>query len=187
MVGSGDREQPFDKTVVNRFYVFKDDNSVPATPLTETSTGMHALSAGDLNPISGSYSLADLASKGWFYTMPESGEKIVSSPVTVNGISFFNTNIPRADCSSGLGEARIYALEAMTGKAPVYSGADGTGYSAFKTVPGGGFLPTGVPALVDIGGTLREVLLVGTRVSQDIGVVQLNRRVRTFWYQGIDQ
>jgi type IV pilus assembly protein PilY1 len=187
IVGSGDREQPFDKTVVNRLYVIKDDNSIPGTPLIETSTGMYALQPGDLDPTNGSYSLTDVTAKGWFYTLTEAGEKIVSSPVTVNGISFFNTNIPRDDCSSGLGEARIYALEVLTGQAPVYSGTDGTTYSAYKTVPGGGFLPTGVPAIVEIGGTTREVLLVGTRVTQDIGVIQLNRRVRTFWYQGIDQ
>lgn len=187
MVGSGDREQPFDKTVVNRFYAIKDDNSIPGTPLTETSTGMYALQPGDLDPTNGSYTLTDVDAKGWFYTLTEPGEKIVSSPVTVNGISFFNTNIPRDDCSSGLGEARIYALEVLTGQAPVYSGTDGTTYSAYKTVPGGGFLPTGVPAIVEVGGATREVLLVGTRITQDIGVIQLNRRVRTFWYQGIDQ
>jgi type IV pilus assembly protein PilY1 len=133
------------------------------------------------------------AQKGWFYNLnssgTNSGEKVVSSPVTLNGVSYFNTNRPTpATCGANLGEARIYALDYLSGKASVYKdSSNATLPSAFSVVKGGGYLPTGVPAVVNVGGKLREVLIVGTKVSQDIGIVQLGRRVRTYWFQGIDQ
>lgn len=182
LVGSGDREQPFDTSVINRFYGLKDDGTVPASPVTDADavswqevTSANVAQGVTLNP----------TNVGWFYTLSESGEKVVSAPITLNGITFFNTNIPRDACSSGLGEARIYAMNYETGKAAVYTMAGSP--SAYKVVPGGGYLPTGVPVVVNINGKLHELLLVGTKVSEDIGVVALNRRVRTYWYQTIDQ
>jgi type IV pilus assembly protein PilY1 len=207
LVGSGDREQPFDTSVVNRFYSFendKDEMTAPAHLITDTSQSGSPLADDlvELNPSDWASGLTIAGERlGWFYTLKgitvaaggsvtyRAGEKVVSSPVTINGISYFNTNLPTPTaCGANLGEARIYALEYLTGKAPVFKNAnDGSQASAFLTVPGGGYLPTGVPAVVEVGGKRREVLIAGPKVSQDIGVVQLQRRVRTYWFQGIDQ
>ena len=188
MVGSGDREQPFDTSVINRFYAIRDKNDATLAAVTDTSqasTGTFDLVRLTAADLAGGLSIP-AERRGWVYTLTNPGEKIVSSPVTLNGISYFNTNRPTPGlCAANLGEARIYALDYLTGKAPVYTLAGVP--SAYTVVKGGGYLPTGVPAVVDVGGKLREVLIVGTKVSQDIGVVQLGRRVRTYWFQGIDQ
>lgn len=181
LAGTGDREKPFDTTIVNRLYAIKDTDTVPTTPATDTDTNLLEVKASNI--ATGVTMLP--TDKGWFYTLTEGGEKVVSSPVTLNGTMFYNTNIPRTGCASGLGEARIYAMNYKTGKAEVFT-LNGLP-SFFKTVPGGGYLPGGVPAVVDVGGKLREVLIVGTKVSQDIGVVQYGRRVRTYWKKSIDQ
>lgn len=181
LIGSGDRESPFDKSVINRMYAIKDTGTAPASAYTDTNANWLEVSASNI----GTGVALTSSSIGWFYTMTEEGEKIVSSPVTLNGHTFFNSNTPRSACGSGLGEARIYALNYATGKADVYE-SNGTA-SAYKVVDGGGYLPSGVPAVVDVGGKLREVLIVGTKVSQDLGTTQLGRRVRTYWFQNIDQ
>lgn len=181
-IGSGDREQPFDTSVVNRFYTFKDTGAATPTLLTDTNANLLELTSANVGT---GVTLGD-SSTGWFYTMTQSGEKVVSAPVTLNGVIFFNTNIPRASCGTGLGEARIYALNYLTGKADVFLSDNNTA-SAYKVVAGGGFLPGGVPVVVDVGGKLREVLVVGPKVTQETGIVQFNRRVRTYWKRGIDQ
>lgn len=181
LIGSGDRENPFDKSVINRLYALKDTGTAPATVVVDTDANWLEVNAAN---VAAGVTLGS-ANVGWFYTLTELGEKIVSSPVTLNGVTFFNTNTPRSGCASGLGEARIYAMDYATGKADVYV-SNGTA-SAFKVVDGGGYLPSGVPAVVDVGGKLREVLIVGTKVSQDLGTTQLGRRVRTYWFQSIDQ
>lgn len=181
LIGSGDRESPFDKSVLNRMYAIKDSGTAPASAYTDTDSNWKQVSTSNV----AAGITWDTNTIGWFYTLTEQGEKIISSPVTLNGVTFFNTNTPRSGCASGLGEARIYALNYLSGKADVFT-VNGSA-SAFKVVDGGGYLPTGVPAVVDVGGKLREVLIVGTKVSQDLGATQLGRRVRTYWFQKMDQ
>ncbi|MBI2319203.1 MAG: hypothetical protein HYU75_19945, partial [Betaproteobacteria bacterium] len=124
LVGSGDREHPFDATITNRFYMFKDRD----TGLSVTSSGL-PITESDLfdatnNCLQDSGVCSDeqkaaasanlLAAKGWFVTLAP-GEKNVGTATTISGTTLFNTNQPSATagggaCGSNLGIARSYLL-----------------------------------------------------------------------------
>lgn len=124
VLGSGDREHPFDNTVVNRFYMFKDrGNDVgPGTGTTyyyrdtngdnigdtytiQTRTGV---ADGSGNPvITHSPSVAtdgqltdvtttatDVTASDGWFFTLGTGEKTIGNAVALNGVVFFNTNQP---------------------------------------------------------------------------------------------
>ena len=221
LVGSGDREHPFDETVVNRFYMFKDVGTDADTPLIDTTvdddggitvqiTNDSTLSESDLfdatsNCIqsgadcSGSGDEADsttaasaLASaNGWFITLG-TGEKVVGNSVTLNNITFFNTNQPETavvstDCSSNLGVARQYKVSFDDATAFEDQNIDGSTDAAdrYTTHVGGGYLPSPVPVVVEIDGEIHEGVISGVAVDQPPGS-ELNARLRKFWYKEMD-
>ena len=85
LVGSGDREHPFNESVTDRFYMFKDAYtglvSSQSSPITESDLfdATNALPTG--------------TNKGWYITLAQ-GEKVVSNAAVLNGVTFFNTSIP---------------------------------------------------------------------------------------------
>jgi Tfp pilus tip-associated adhesin PilY1 len=131
IIGSGDREHPFETVVTNRMYMFKDygvgttpDNSnILESDLFDATSDC----AQDVAACTGSTdaeklaaqndALADLSSKpGWYITLLP-GEKAVGSAVTLNSVVFFNTNQPSSvadvastSCLSDLGVARQYQV-----------------------------------------------------------------------------
>ncbi|MEX1995100.1 MAG: hypothetical protein WD929_10580 [Steroidobacteraceae bacterium] len=159
LVGSGDREHPFDGIVVNRFYMLKDRGeagtlgSLGGTrSWTQTTT---APSAGTGTAVAGGViGEADLfdasltpgaSDSGWLHTM-RPGEKIVSSALVVSGTAIFSSNQPTVlagtavdACASNLGVARIYTIDV----------ADASGGSVIRA--GGGYVPSPVFAAIQVG------------------------------------
>ena len=139
LIGSGDREHPFNgagdaahplsNAVTNRYYMFKD-RDVGTTAITEadlydttanliqTGTAAQQTAAND----------ALTAAKGWYITLG-TGEKVVTSSITLAGITFFNTNQPSLPapgvCTSNLGIAREYAVGYKDGTAKIDNDASG--------------------------------------------------------------
>jgi len=201
LVGSGDREHPFDATVTNRFYMFKDRG----TGLTETASGL-PITESDLFDASNNclqdttvcssdqQSTASanlLASKGWFVTLG-AGEKAVGTATTISGTTLFNTNQPSASaggdiCSSNLGIARSYLVSYKDATATTDVNATGTVTTAdrFTVHAGGGYLPSPVPVIVSIGGKKYQAVISGTSV-QNPGGLTLETRVRTYWRRKIE-
>ncbi|GAB6041028.1 hypothetical protein JCM17961_17020 [Endothiovibrio diazotrophicus] len=126
----------------------------------------------------------DLASHaGWYVTLGE-GEKVVSNAVTLNRVTFFNTNQPGAAvadsglCVSDLGIARQYQV--YYDDATSVRGESAT--TRAEIHPGGGYLPSPVPVVVQIDGEIHEAVISGVRVDEPPGT-SLNRRLRRFWYK----
>ncbi len=190
LVGSGDREHPFDTSITNRFYMLKD-------PKVGLTGGLFCGSVGSERTCVES-DLADATSNpfqnttlpttvnGWFLTL-DSGEKVVGSPVTAFGTVFFGTNKPTPPapgvCSSNLGEARLYSINYTNGAATIDidSNALINTLDRFKKLEGGGFPPSPISARVDVDGTPTDVVCTGTKCFAPGNVTTNTNRFRTYW------
>jgi type IV pilus assembly protein PilY1 len=181
LIGSGDREHPFDTTVTNRFYMLKD------RPIFEGAT----ISESDLVDQTTSQNPVPVGKKGWFITLG-SGEKTVGgNAVTLAGTTFFVTNQPAppapGTCASNLGIARLYQIHYEDAAAVNDVVADGNLNleDRAEILAGGGFQPPPTPVAVDIDGTIREGVVVGVHTEQ-VPSAATGQRSRIFWYQEIE-
>jgi type IV pilus assembly protein PilY1 len=205
LIGSGDREHPFDTTVQNRYYMIKDDhglNAVRASSITEGTAGSATGVAGqlydttaDLVQVGTSAQAAAAKSamttaSGWYVTLA-AGEKVVSGTTTLAGTAIFGTNIPATaatnSCTGNLGEARIYMMSYLDGSSTfdVNRSNTLTALDRFEVRAGGGYPPTPVPISVRINGKSYQAAISGTKVITP-PAPPLNRRYRTYWQRGID-
>jgi Tfp pilus tip-associated adhesin PilY1 len=208
LIGSGDREHPFDETVVNRMYMFKD-TGISTTPIRGTGSTQFvdktieeadlfdattnciqnaAACTGTGDETGSAFAMSQLNAKdGWFITLG-TGEKLVGNAVTLNNITFFNTNQPSASssltCTSNLGIARQYQIVFNNATAYQDKNLDGSTTAADRSSihPGGGYLPSPVPVVVEIDGNIYEGVLSGVKVDQPPGSA-LGARLRKFWFK----
>lgn len=159
LVGSGDREHPFDGININRFYMLKDRGE--ADTRSTGTIGNRSWTQTTVTPAAGggignviieadlfdATSTAGASNSGWMRTL-RPGEKIVSSALVVAGTAIFSSNQPTVlagtavdACASNLGVARIYTINVAD--------ADG----GFVVRNGGGYVPSPVFAAIQIGGT----------------------------------
>jgi len=221
LLGSGDREHPFDMVVNNRFYMIRDLNigtlapSATVTPIVESNLfditdgclQQASLCPGGVTQAQAQASLD--AAKGWkFLFAPTNiGEKTVSSATTAASTVIFNTNQPKQDtvtgtgtnvganasnqCTSDLGTARQYGLNFQTGNSQNIFNTLPTQYvptaglGRYATFAGGGFLPTPVPVVVQIGGKYYQTVIAGVQTTNP-GGLKLQSRLRTYWYRKTD-
>jgi len=178
LVGSGDRQHAFDTSIQDRFYMIKDrTSSTNPTPATTTDSQLFdATSSNGANDF------------GWKMDFGL-GEKDVGGTVTLGGTTFFNTNQPSSTagggaCGSNLGIARQYSIDFETAGATADLNSSGYVTTSDRSVivKGGGFLPSPVPATVEIGGVKYQVVISGTQVQQPPGAT-LDTRLRTYWYR----
>jgi len=188
LVGSGDREHPFDTTIENRFYMLKDDNTgltggqLCADPVTPPAPEVkRACTEADLVNRTGSTDPLPEAARGWFITL-SAGEKVVSDSITEDGVTFFSTNrpLPAAPgvCTSNLGGARIYAIGFDSGLAVYDFDLDGNP-DLYEDVAGGGFLPAPVRAKVP---GLPPTICFGPKCIPPVPGSSSTERYRTHWY-----
>ena len=128
---------------------------------------------------------------GWYITLPNSGERVVSSPIVSNGIVYFTTYTPNTtpnSCSEGY--ARLYALNYMNGGGEVVTNSTGVvssilGSSQTPTGTGqqSGILGLGIPSAPVISGntlfvaTSGEGLISTTIPASPTGITP------TSWFQ----
>jgi len=199
LVGSGDREHPFDTTIVNRFYMIKDTNMDktvdPAwAPITEGDlfdTTDNKIQDGTPTEQQAARDALNSA-KGWYITLA-TGEKVVGGSVTLNGTVFFGTNQPSsvsdASCNN-LGTARLYALNFTDGASTLEqctaNGGDTLGIcDRSTTLEGGGYPPSPTAVVTIIDGQPREGVVTGTHVQEPPGS-ELGLRRRIYWHMNID-
>lgn len=192
LVGSGDREKPFDTSVQNRFYMIKDTNvGLVGGLLCTTGDQGRTCTEADLTDVTSlppGDGVLPADSKGWFLTLSGSGEKAVSGSVTVFGTIFFTTNRPTPPapgiCSSNLGEARLYAVGFEVGGPRLDLNADGVidEYDLYEVVKGGGFLPQPVYSPVEIDGKTVDVVCTGSKCFSPGASKSSTERYRTYWY-----
>lgn len=207
LLGTGDREHAFDANVLNAFYMLKDrDSSDPGNPqagaTNSTSvkiSGFATAPVGDAitHDNAGTTGVFDATNtegandRGWKIHLG-SGEKVVSSAVTISGTTFFNTNQPSStagggSCGSNLGIAREYLVGFADAAATIDLNASGTiSISDRSTVhAGGGYLPSPVPVVVEIDGKRYQAVISGTSVQSPPGLT-LEKRTRVYWYKEVD-
>ncbi len=199
LIGSGDREHPFDETVVNRFYMIKDFNTgkvvaADFTTITEPDlydTTSNVIQEGSNAQIDAAKAALD-AAKGWYITLG-TGEKIVGRAVTLSGSVFFGTNQPSSASSSAcnnLGTARVYVLNFKDGSAMTNmctsNGAALGSCDRSQVIPGGGFLPSPTPVTINIDGQIGQGPCFGPHCFKPEGSNPGARR-RVFWHHNVDK
>ena len=200
LIGSGDREHPFDTTVDNAFFMLKDRDIAASQEgvANVTTKSINAPSSGSsADPIKSTdvfdaTNVDGVNDYGWKVDLRD-GEKVVGSAVTIAGTTFFNTNQPSSTagggaCGSNLGIARQYLVSYINAGATTDLNALGTLSVANRSTihSGGGYLPSPVPVVVEIDGKRYQAVISGTSVQSPPGLT-LDSRVRTYWYREIDQ
>ncbi|HVL36669.1 MAG TPA: pilus assembly protein PilY, partial [Burkholderiales bacterium] len=193
--------------VQNAFYMFKDrDSSDPGNPqagvLNATSvriSGFGTAPTGasithhnpDTTGVFDATSVDGVNDRGWRINLL-GGEKVISSATTIAGTTFFNTNQPSASagggsCGSNLGIAREYLVSFADGAATNDLNSSGGVTVADRAAvhPGGGYLPSPVPVVVEIDGAKYQAVISGTSVQTPPGLT-LERRTRSYWYKEVD-
>ncbi|UCG06194.1 MAG: hypothetical protein JSV83_20145 [Desulfobacterales bacterium] len=129
--GTGDRADPTETDVVNRFYAVKNDWAATTVDLTES----HLVDVTDDTVQLGTVDQKEAirnelaAGKGWYIRLENPGEKVVASPRVFAGVVYFTTYTPAEESagdpedpcavSTVRGVARLYAVDYKTG-ASVY-------------------------------------------------------------------
>src|SRR5258706_4793918 len=225
LLGSGDREHPFDMVTSNRFYMLKDLNpgSLALADVTSPNSPPAVIGESNLSDITNGClenaancpagttqadAQSDLDSKkGWLLQLANVGEKTVSSATTAASTVIFNTNQPKEDtvtgtgpnvganasnaCTSDLGTARQYGINFQNGNAQNIFNSLPTQYvptagqGRFATFAGGGFLPTPVPVVVQIGGKYYQTVIAGVQTTNP-GGLKLQSRPRPDWHRKTD-
>ena len=126
--GTGDRTDPGETAVVNRFYAVKNDWSSTSTltenDLLDVSDNLIQLgNAAEKEWVQNNLESAD----GWYIELENPGEKVVSSPRVYGGVVYFTTYTPSDEsgvdpadpcaASTVRGVARLYAVDYKTGGA----------------------------------------------------------------------
>lgn len=195
MIGSGDREKPLSSytnasSVVNHFFMVKDRPTDATWLTTENATcGANVICKASLLSITtiDNPTQAQLdEKKGWYLGMT-SREQVVTSAITVFGVTTFSTHQPAVpvigSCSSNLGTTNVYNINYTNAAI-----ANGTG-SRYERVVGDGLPPSPVAGMVrlDDGTIVPFVIgakpgspLEGSPPTSPSTVTQPKSRV--YWY-----
>jgi type IV pilus assembly protein PilY1 len=123
--GTGDRTDPGDTAVVNRFYAVKNDwsatGTLDETDLVDVTDDLIQLGTeAEKQAVKTNLENA----KGWFIRLENPGEKVVASPRVYGGVVYFTTYTPDTAGDSGTdpcaastvrGVGRLYAVDYKTG------------------------------------------------------------------------
>ncbi|HEU4845673.1 MAG TPA: PilC/PilY family type IV pilus protein [Burkholderiaceae bacterium] len=172
-IGSGDREHPLQSqypynSVVNRFYVYKDDlNSTASSAARNLDSDLIDYTTNttcDTTSV-----LPNSSLNGWFMNLNQygKGEQAVTSALIASGMVTFSTNRPvppaSGTCATALGKAEGYWVNLFNGSGGIDTAGTCNGARASEFV-GGGLPPSPVMAT--------GVPVNGRPVSVVIGAVQ---------------
>ncbi len=153
LIGTGDREKPLKTSTSDHFFLVKDTKPGAAerpTALTKADLGRFASVDANGNLANINTNVAD--ADGCYIELGINGEKVVNSPFTIAGATYFGTNRPTPPapgvCTANLGEAKSYRF-------PLF--CKGTPQST--TLVSGGLPPTPVGGLVAIDVNGEEVVV----------------------------
>ncbi|OWL84564.1 pilus assembly protein [Halopseudomonas aestusnigri] len=162
LLGSGDREKPLgDASEVDNYFFMVQDRPTEPTWLTSENAncGVNRLCLNSLTPIASEAdpSAEALAStKGWYLYLNE-GEQVVTSAITVFGITTFSTNQPTpaepGECTNNLGTARVYNVS--------YENAAAANDTRSAQIPGGGLPPSPVAGMVQLDDGTTVPFIIG--------------------------
>ncbi len=143
-IGSGFRAHPMDSTIKDKFYMLIDDKPYSAIDTSEFTTITPAKLSKIIISASVSGStiaktvtqvgaldskIGDIADnnyvKGWEVTLPDNGEKVLTTALAFDGVIVFTTLIPQAlltgdgidQCAAPSTQSHLYGINVRTGKA----------------------------------------------------------------------
>jgi type IV pilus assembly protein PilY1 len=118
LIGSGDRTDPLDKggVVSNYFYMIKDTHTAVGAGADSDATHAALTDVTD-DCVQESSDCTLNLDKGWKLQLENSGEKVLSTPVTIAGEVFFTSYLPpgsitteSTSCEPAEGNGRLYAI-----------------------------------------------------------------------------
>lgn len=192
LLGSGDREKPIgayvaSRTVANYFFMIKDEPATANYPnQSATCNGENVICLASLHQIARTNpDTSGISSKRGWYLVMNSTEQVVTSAVTIFGVTTFSTHQPAVatnSCSNNLGTTLVYNL-----KYDDASTTSSTGNLA-ERVSGDGLPPSPVAGKVLINGEAvpfcigcsKESPLEGKKAVQASSV--LRPRNRLYWF-----
>jgi type IV pilus assembly protein PilY1 len=188
-IGSGDRENPSDSAIINRFYAIKNKwsaNQNNGAPLTDDNL------ANVTNGLPDNFAVA--GKDGWYFNL-SAGEKMVSTPIVYNKVVYFTTYSPTAAAqidkcgvgSQGSGVGRLYAVDYKTGNAVFKefdSDKDNLNVTSDRSYVLGSSIPSPPTLVVCETGTY---VLVGTQEGVRKQLTNDNNTLkRYYWYKQLD-
>jgi type IV pilus assembly protein PilY1 len=196
LLGSGDREKPLVygssgsmvNSVTNAFFAVQDDPASGTWLSSEASNcgGVSVLCLSSLyatTATSSAPAMVDLAGKkGWFMTLA-AREQVVTSAITIFGVTYFSTHQPTtasaSTCKANLGNTRLYTVT------PNLSSVVST------QLPPIGLPPSPVAGMVALDNGEKVVFCIGCSTSSPLqstqpqavpGSVPAQPKSRTYWY-----
>lgn len=139
VIGSGDREDPFNRSTGNWLYTLRDRDTRSGKTLTDTGVDGVIASPTDTRLIRQT-SLADIttacasvanaacptgatAGSGWRLQLANAGEKVVSAPVTAGNVVSLSSFVPPpvggTSCAPDEGSSRLYGVRLLDGRPAV--------------------------------------------------------------------
>ena len=206
LAGTGDREKPLVTSSQDSFYAVNDSDWDPAiVPATKTAITVGQLTllntTGGITAGTGTCTGTGTAQvcvckppscMGWYRNMAV-GEKIVNSPLTVAGTTYFSTNMPataaHGSCSVNLGLARAYGFS-FFGGTPNKVQPDGT---MGNPLTGGGLPPSPVGGVVEIepGKNVAFIIGAGDKGSSveggRVNIPVSSTRRKVYWNSATDK
>ena len=182
-IGSGWRAKPNDKEVTDRFYMLRVTSPYSALDFNSFTTITEDRMADLTNTIGTAASAAvrGASSQSWYITMENTGEKVLSTPLTIGGNVIFTSYEPSAglvNCVPTPGTSRQYIVN-LADATPVVDfdvSGDLSKSDRSKQLQAGTIVDEPVLIFTEDGGSV----FVGTEKS---GVEIENRATRTFWYK----
>ncbi|MDF3931085.1 pilus assembly protein PilY [Pseudomonas citronellolis] len=119
-IGSGYQGHPLNEYIQDRFYSLRTDVLFKTTGETTLTEGnlydatQNLIQAGSDAQKATAGTAFQQTQGGWFITLNNSGEKVLSRALTANGAVFFNTYEPSTStttCSAVIGKNRSYAVK----------------------------------------------------------------------------
>ena len=128
-IGSGYRAHPLNTVIDDKFFMVVDE-----APFKDLGEEFKTIGTNDLALINITATGNDVAlatqgefyedgKRGWMVSFPQTGEKVLTKPITRNGAVMFTTFVPdtsHVECGSSTGSvSHLYALNVVTGKAGI--------------------------------------------------------------------
>lgn len=195
-IGSGDREAPQNETVTNGFYAIKNtwpetwsDSADTLTVADLENVNVDIFSSGTATEEEKTLKYQSLETKsGWWFSLPNLGEKVVSSPIVFDKAVWFTTfspsssameeNTDRCSLPGGAGTARLYAVNYKTGSAMFDLDEDG---DLERSVTIGGGIPSDPVVVVTKDGSYIAVGRQRGVTLMDSGSKNLFNKI--YWIQ----
>ncbi|MDO3376790.1 pilus assembly protein [Geoalkalibacter halelectricus] len=190
--GTGDREHPLNRHVVDRLYALYDRgqtyvDDVSENKLVDVTTNVLQESS-DTSLINATLDALQAGTNyGWYIKLNEnSGEKVLAASTVFNNVAYFSTYAPNTDvapdpCKPGnLGTSRVYQVDARTGEAIINNDPSNDNDSANERAAHedgyvlkrsdrvqiiGEGIPSGIVTLIDASGRVTMMISSSNRVN----------------------